>query len=241
MPLYKEEQPPNPSAVELLASMTDTYFWLRWTTGIIAAAFPLLLLLGGMLVYHLELQGSMSAYYHTPMRDWFVGVLFAVGAALYFYEGITDLENHFMTAAAYCAILTAINPSKWTPTWWPSTLQSISPHGIFAVSFFVAIILSAWFCKHDILKLRLVTEGAEELKKKYGLISIALLAAPAAAVVLTLKDGKLGDTTIFFVEWAALGSFTWYWFTKTGELTRALDAAKKKAGEEPQKAMGQGA
>ena len=42
----------------------------------------------------------MSAYYATGIRDWFVGVLFAVAACLYLYKGLTDKEASSSTPAA---------------------------------------------------------------------------------------------------------------------------------------------
>src|SRR5688500_3060530 len=65
-----------------------TYRNLRVGMGVLAVAFPLLLWWIG-LVCSVELQRSISAYYHTSMRDVFVGVLFAVGAYLYLYKGFS--------------------------------------------------------------------------------------------------------------------------------------------------------
>jgi len=239
MPLLQDNNTNNKSAVELLASMTDTYFWLRWATGVIAVAFPIVLWIGGKIVHGLDLQRSMSAYYFTDMRDWFVGILFAIGAALYFYEGLTSLENHFMTAAALFAAGTAINPMGWFPTWWPSFLVKLgfTPHGISAISFFVMIIFSCWFCHSDILKLKLVPQGAAALRRKYLFLSALLLIAPAAAVVLNIRDGKPGESTVFYVEAFSIWSFAAYWFIKTGELVDALEATKEHARAESPNTM----
>jgi hypothetical protein len=77
----------------------------------IAIAFPLILWFGGCLAAHLDLEGSMSAYYHASpksqqaehakppelidpgqgvMRNWFVGLLFALGGILILYKSLSE-------------------------------------------------------------------------------------------------------------------------------------------------------
>ena len=50
---------------DLSSSIASTYKWLRIGVGVIAFAFPLILWAGGQLLADLELQGSLSAYYHA--------------------------------------------------------------------------------------------------------------------------------------------------------------------------------
>ena len=82
--------------------ISATYFNQRIGLVSIAFAFPILLWVGGA-IQAVEIQNSMSAYFHadpivaslvadaTPddgvMRSWFVGTLFTVGAILYLYKG----------------------------------------------------------------------------------------------------------------------------------------------------------
>ncbi len=77
---------------ELLPHILSTYFILRIGMGIIAIAFPISLWFVGLL-RGVELQTSMSAYYHTSMQDVFVGILFALGTFLYLYKGFSKGEN----------------------------------------------------------------------------------------------------------------------------------------------------
>jgi hypothetical protein len=77
---------------ELLKSIKATYRLLRLGLGWTAIALPLTLWLVG-LARGIPLQGSMSAYYHTDMRDVFVGVLFAAGAGLFLYRGFSKIED----------------------------------------------------------------------------------------------------------------------------------------------------
>jgi len=218
--------------LDIEGTITDTYFWLRWGTGMIAIVFPILLYAGGKLVHGKGLQPSMSAYYGTDMHDWFVGLLFATAAGLYLYEGLTDLENHFMTGAAICAVGVAINPMGWHPPWWATTLTTynVTPHGIFAILFFTMILLSCWFCRGDSLRLKILSpRRTDYYNRQYSLIGALLVIAPLAAVLLNmgLIDSK-GTSSAFIAEWFAIWTYAWYWFTKTEEIQAALDAAKTK-------------
>ena len=71
------------AAEDLQTHMKATYLSLRIGMAALAIAFPLLLWVGGHIFQSLPLQASMSAYYHSSMRDVFVGVLVAIGAFLY--------------------------------------------------------------------------------------------------------------------------------------------------------------
>lgn len=71
---------------ELHDHIFKTYTNLRIGIGVIALAFPLILWWAGLAISDIPLQGSMSHYYHTPMRPVFVGVLFAIGVFLYLYR-----------------------------------------------------------------------------------------------------------------------------------------------------------
>jgi len=53
----------------------------------------------------------MSAYYHTAMREVFVGILFAVGAYLYLYKGFSAVENIALNLAGTFAICIPLFPT----------------------------------------------------------------------------------------------------------------------------------
>jgi len=63
-------------------------------------------------------QNSISAFYgayNYAMRDWFVGILWAVGSFLVLYRGFSVAEDWALNIAGLSAILLAINPCYcWT-------------------------------------------------------------------------------------------------------------------------------
>ncbi|MGH3264433.1 MAG: hypothetical protein ACRDNS_20835, partial [Trebonia sp.] len=54
-----------------------TYFALRRAIGVIGLALPVVLLVTGCIEGHLE--GSISAYYYTDLRDYFTGTMCVLG------------------------------------------------------------------------------------------------------------------------------------------------------------------
>ena len=62
-------------------SILDPHDEYRMAIGVLGVGLPVALLaLSG------TVQGSISAYYHTPVRDWFVGTLWVIGVFLFFYR-----------------------------------------------------------------------------------------------------------------------------------------------------------
>lgn len=209
---------------DFAATITDTYFALRIGLAAMAAALPLILWWGGKLVYDLPLQVSMSAYYLTPMRNWFVGILFAAAACLYVYKGLSDREDWLLNIAAVFAVLIAVNPVDWQPSFLP---DGIRPHDLAAFGFFGMITLACWLCQRDSIDLNLIPpEDQRMYRAKYAVLGVLLVALPAVAIALR---HQLSDYT-FWAELASIWTFAYYWFTKSGELKQLLEREVKQHG-----------
>ncbi len=81
-----------------------SYLTLRKAIGYLGTALPFVLSIGGMLIYSLAIQGSLSSYYHTGMRDVFVGTLCAIGIFLFAYKGYEQQDNLAGNLAGICAV-----------------------------------------------------------------------------------------------------------------------------------------
>ena len=103
-----------------------TYTHLRIGMALTALAFPLILLLGGLSI-GVEQQGSMSAYYHTPMRNAFVGILFMIGPFLFLYKGFSRQENHALNFAGIFAVGIAVFPNGYLHG--NAVFDKLSDHG----------------------------------------------------------------------------------------------------------------
>lgn len=86
-----------------------TYETLRWL--MVALAGMLLAVTVGTAVWTGHLPGSISDYYGGPVRDVFVGVLFAVAACLVAYRGSTPLEDFALNGAGFYALFVALLPT----------------------------------------------------------------------------------------------------------------------------------
>ena len=161
-----------------------TYLTLRIGVAALALALPLLLSVGGLLLADLELQTSMSAYYHAgygAMRNVFPGVLIAVAAFLVLYKGFTAFENWALNLAEVFLIGVALVPMEWNC----KTCSGFSAHGTFAVLFFLAIAYVCIFRAWDTLGLIRDKDRASAYQRFYRLMGWGMIASPAIAVALT--------------------------------------------------------
>lgn len=95
------------------SSLLISYMILRKTVGVLGTALPFLISLGGLIVFKIGLQNSISAYYYTGMRDVFVGILWAIGIFLFAYKGYDRVDN--ITGNLACLFAVGITLFPTTP------------------------------------------------------------------------------------------------------------------------------
>lgn len=211
-----------------------TYFALRTAAGLIALLLPLVLVRWGL--WHRvnwDAMGSLSAFYWlslTPplldanalLRTWFVGSLIAVGVCLIIYRGYGNLEDWLLNCAGLAAILVAFNPMQWPQSNGPNPVPSAPPHAdplhvhpIAAITFFLLIAATIWFCARDTLTAVSKPAIRALWTSIYGVFAVAMVLIPLITYVRIEKSHQtLG------VEWAGVWVFSLYWFFKTYELSR---------------------
>ena len=255
MNIFKSGEP-----IDLSDHMLSTYKTLRVVLVIIALAFPWVLWIGGRFVFdRVDLQPSMSDYYHassasidkrdsdglagrTPdplnsgrgiMRNWFVGVLFGVGALLAVYKGFRPAENLALNLAGIFAVLVAVCPNVWEG-------EDNGPplHGVFAVCFFLCIAYVCIFCASATLSL-VKEDKRDRFRKAYKFLGWAMVASPVVAVILTYAL-QHRQSYIFFAEACGVYAFAIYWLVKTVEISQT-NADRRAASGELQLAAGKGA
>lgn len=211
----------TPAVSEIQKHVSGTYFAVRLGLGLIAIAFPVVLVAVGKYYVGPELQDSISAYYHyevngRSMRDVFVGTLFALGALLCLYRGFTPLENRLLNLAGFLAVCVAIFPMAW-PSGGGGARFSI--HGASAVGAFVCLACVAWFTASNTLSLVTDPTKRARYKRGYQLLAFAMTLAPVAAYVLSVVFGA----RTLIAEALGLWIFSAYWFVKSFEIheTRA--------------------
>jgi hypothetical protein len=218
-------KPMNPNERE--DHILNTFFTLSIGMGILAIVFPLILGIGGYTYAGLPLQNSMSAYYHAnidhrSMRDWFVGILFAIGAFLYLYKGFSPKEDIALNLAGIFAWGIALFPMEWECT---TNCSKFSIHGTCASLFFLCISFVCIFCSSDTTKLILNEQSKRNYKIVYRILGGLMLASPLIAFTINLLLQQPGSI-IFYIEAAGIFAFALYWLTKSRELSRT-DAIKR--------------
>ena len=213
------------SGDELRDHIFATYANLRFGMGVIAIAFPFILVLGGLALASTPPQGSMSAYYHTPMRNAFVGILFALGPFLYLYKGFACRENIALNIAGASAIGVAIFPMDIPDTMDCPTFTFGYGHGVCALLFFACI---AYVCSfHATDTLRFITDEKARARYRfaYRWLGRAMFILPFASAVmiwlvqLHVDPGK--RLIVLGVECAAVWVFSAYWLLKGWEIRRS--------------------
>ena len=70
-----------------------SYLIMRRLIGILGIALPVIIVSGGFIQNGFVIQGSISGYYYTNMRDFFVGLLCIVSLFLISYQGYEKIDN----------------------------------------------------------------------------------------------------------------------------------------------------
>ena len=219
----------------LLKTISASYFLLRRGLAIIALAFPIALWLGGGIDH---LQSSISAYYHfhdtgngpSPygtgrMRDVFVGVLWTIGAFLFFYKGYSRKEDWVLNVAGIGAVLVALFPMDW-PGEPGSTTNFV--HFTSAVVFFLAIAYVCGFCSGDTL--RIISDDARRrrFKRTYAVLGALMFVLPLSLLLIHFLSDQLSvlpeDTdetrVVLWIEVAVIWVFAAFWLVKSREIAR---------------------
>lgn len=214
------------TAEDLRRNMMSTYFTLRLGIVILSVALPLILY-GYSLVTHGGLvESSMSAFYDADggaMRNWFVGILWAVGAFLVLYQGFSALEDWLLNFAGGFAVLTAMTPCHCSG---PDALDKSQAHTIFAVSFFACMVCVCLFCARDTITLLPKKSDQDRFRRAYYTIALLLFVSPLAAVAAAYLAG-VRSSLVFFIEWFAVWVFAAYWATKSAEIK--ITSAERRA------------
>jgi hypothetical protein len=86
---------------------------LRRIVGLLGISFPFTMIIGTVCFSECkEIQSSISIYYHTDMRNIFVGFLCAIALFLYSYKGYETVDNIMANLAGIFALGLAFIPTS---------------------------------------------------------------------------------------------------------------------------------
>ncbi len=198
-----------------------SYPGLRRSGGYLGIALPFVLVLGrAVLGQYPALQDSISAYYHTDLRNILVGDLCAIAVFLVACKGYTEADAILGDLAGLCAVGVAFFPTNCVGC--PKTLIS-KLHATFASVLFLllAIFCLVLFTKKD----PNAAPTPEKLTRNnvYRVCGCVIIVCIALSLVTSIPfvQQYLGwKNYLFFYESIAVIFFGVAWITKGGTILR---------------------
>lgn len=212
-----EPRPISKSTQTLVVS----YLGVRQAIGAIGLLLPILLGPVGWFVFGIEIQDNMSSYYHTGLRDAFVGLLCAIGIFLYCYRGYDWIEAWTGRVGCVAALGVAFFPLDANSD--PLRQKSIVGylHSACGGAFFLTLAFYSLY--HFPSSRREKHEPAPHeaerdfLYRASGVVILLSMIAMGAYLLLIPGHWKsrLNDYNfLFWMEWVAVWSFAAAWLTK---------------------------
>ena len=195
------------------------YLSLRRAVGYLGVFFPLVLLVGAYWFFNTGMQPSISSYYHTGMRDVFVGILFAIGIFLFSYKGYESKDDLVGNLACAFAIGVALFPT--TPAVDPSATQKIigALHLTFAALFFLTLAYFSLFLFTKTASSKPPSPRKMHRNKIYRICGYTIVASIFCVFLLTVlpqaAQQKLREyNPVFLLESLAVVAFGFSWLIK---------------------------
>jgi hypothetical protein len=188
-----------------------SYVFLSFGMGVIALLLPIVLPLVGGYDDHF----SISYFYYVSdlSRNILVGGLWATGAFLFLFHGLSKLENWILNVAGLAVISVAMNPMPKD-----QGNKELTIHAASAVVFFLCLAVVAVRLSKGRLDKIIYPPIKRRFKIAYDAAGAAMLAMPAAVIALHFL-GRQAELShwIYWVEALGIWSFSFYWFVKTQE------------------------
>ena len=196
-----------------------SYLELRTAIGILGIALPFVVSIGAWIFFQTGLKGSLSAYYHSGMRDVFVGIMFAYGFFLLSYKGWERKDNIAGTLACVFALGVALFPTPHGGS--VTTCERIMGiiHFISAAAFFLTLI---YFCLCLFTKTNPEKDPTKKKKQRnriyrfcgYGMLTCIVLIGIISILPGSVTSLLKGCKPVFWLESLAIFFFGFSWFTK---------------------------
>ena len=226
------EHPTHPQHINKPPEIIS-YYTMRRAIGVLGITFPLILVAGSSLFGECEeVQISISAYYHTNMRNIFVGINCAVALFLFAYRGHDWMDNLagylgciFVLGVAFLPCTISVpDPLCLAPASGQNPLMG-DLHNVSALLYFLVLIVYTLLLfpkthvdKRTGEKLNMGTQKRKRNVVYYicgSLMTLALLLIVACLGFLEDRYPGLKDLDpIFWLESIVLFSFGFSWLTK---------------------------
>ena len=194
----------------------------RVVIGVIGVLLPPVLVIGNWLVFGAaRILPSLSAYYHSDMRNWFVGSLWAIGSGLLVY--LAARRNLADSVISFVAGLLAVGVALF-PTNAPDTVPTIIAklHVVFAALLFALLgVICFRFGNRDGKREDRSMRWRTLWRTVHRSCAIVIWVAVVASVALAAV-GSGDNHTVLVGETVAVLAFGLSWFLKGSELFNIL-------------------
>lgn len=120
----RDGQPDNYDQLERENKLVLSYLTVRKIIGILGLLLPLILVLGSMIIGTCcSIQPSISNYYHTIMRDVFVGYMCSLSIFLLAYKGYDIVDRIVSALAGTFGLTLALLPTTFKIPVLPCNIQ----------------------------------------------------------------------------------------------------------------------
>lgn len=195
-----------------------SYLMLRKSVGLLGMLLPIVLIIGGALIFKRGIQNTVSDYYYTGMRNVFVGTLCAMGVFFFSYKGYGKRDNLAANIAAVCVIGVALFPTTpENPTALTSTIGTI--HVVFATTYFATLAYFSLFLFTKSDPTVPATRMKIQRNRVYRVSGYLIVWALVAIAIYNLFPSGLAARLealdpIFWLESVAVIAFGISWFVK---------------------------
>jgi hypothetical protein len=202
-------------------TLVISYLGVRRAIGAVGLLLPILLGPVGWLVFGVEIQDNMSSYYHTLLRDVFVGALCTIGVFLFCYRGYDWIESWSANFGCLSALGLALFPldADSDPLHQRSVVGWL--HTVSGGAFFLTLAFySLYHFPSSRAEKREVAPHEAERNFVYrasGVVILLSLIAMGTYLVLIPEGWRrlFNDYNfLFWMEWVAVWAFAAAWLTK---------------------------
>jgi len=198
-----------------------SYLSIRKAIGVSGLLLPVMLGPLGLLLFGVKIQDNISSYYHTPLRDVFVGTMCAIGIFLFCYRGYDWIENWTANIGCISALGVALFPldANSDPLFQSSLVGYV--HTLSGGVFFLTLAF------YSLYHFPSSNQSPVEIEPNVGqrnfvyrtsgiVILLSMLAMGAYLLVMpaTWKEILNGYNFLFWMEGIAVWSFAAAWLTK---------------------------
>lgn len=197
-----------------------SYIGVRRAIGLIGMLLPIALVLGGWLAYGIEPQDNISSYYHTPVRDIFVGAMCAISCFLFCYRGYDGIERLTGYCGSGAALGVALFPldANSDPLFQRSVIGYL--HTVSGGIFFLTLAIYALyhFPKHSAEQSDVaLVRSRNFVYQTSGVVILISIAAMGCYLFLLSAERKAllnHYNLLLWMECVAVWAFAAAWLTK---------------------------